>query len=148
MGARTVRWIACLGALTVAAASAADYRSVGEGPAIAVDAPSARGKRVYVYSPGYPLEVIITLDGWTKVRDASGEFAWVEDKAFGDRRTVLIKQTVGEIHQAPDDNAPITFQAEQNVLLELVEPPISGWVKVRLRDGQTGFIKISQVWGA
>ncbi|MEP6702751.1 MAG: SH3 domain-containing protein, partial [Betaproteobacteria bacterium] len=33
------------------------------------------------------------------------------------------------------------------VLLELVEPPVSGWVKVRHRDGQTGYVNISQIWG-
>ena len=91
MSGRATRVLACLAGLAVGAASAADYRSVGEGPAVAVDAPSARGKKVYVYSAGYPLEVIIQLDGWTKVRDAAGEFAWVEDKAFGERRTVLVK---------------------------------------------------------
>jgi hypothetical protein len=46
------------------------------------------------------------------------------------------------------------FRAEQNVLLELAEPAASpsstatpGWVKVRHRDGQTGFVRISQVFG-
>ena len=33
-------------------------------------------------------------------------------------------------------------------MLELLEQPVPGWVKVRLRDGQTGFIKLSQIWGA
>jgi len=145
---RTTRVLACLAGLAVGAASAADYRSVGEGPAVAVDAPSARGKKVYVYSAGYPLEVIIQLDGWTKVRDAAGEFAWVEDKAFGERRTVLVRLSIAEVRQAPEDSAPVAFQAEQNVVLELLEQPVPGWVKVRLRDGQTGFIKLSQTWGA
>jgi SH3-like domain-containing protein len=140
--------LACVITLTLGSAAAADYRSVGDGPAVAVDAPSARGKKIYVYSAGYPLEVIITLDGWTKVRDASGDFAWVEDKAFGERRMVLVKQTVGDVHQAPEETAPVTFQAEQNVVLELLEPAAPGWVKVRLRDGQVGFIKVTQIWGA
>ncbi|MET0471923.1 MAG: SH3 domain-containing protein [Xanthobacteraceae bacterium] len=148
MSGRTTRVLACLAGLAVGAASAADYRSVGEGPAVAVDAPSARGKKVYVYSAGYPLEVIIQLDGWTKVRDAAGEFAWVEDKAFGERRTVLVRLSIAEVRQAPEDSAPVAFQAEQNVVLELLEQPVPGWVKVRLRDGQTGFIKLSQIWGA
>ncbi|MET0216415.1 MAG: SH3 domain-containing protein [Burkholderiales bacterium] len=148
MSGRATRVLACLAGLAVGAASAADYRSVGEGPAVAVDAPSARGKKVYVYSAGYPLEVIIQLDGWTKVRDAAGEFAWVEDKAFGERRTVLVRLSIAEVRQAPEDSAPVAFQAEQNVVLELLEQPVPGWVKVRLRDGQTGFIKLSQIWGA
>lgn len=148
MSIRVIPLLACVIALTLGSAYAADYRSVGEGPTVAVDAPSARGKKIYVYSAGYPLEVIITLDGWTKVRDASGDFAWVEDKAFGERRTVLVKQTVGDVRQAPEETAPVTFQVEQNVVLEVLEPTVPGWVKVRLRDGQIGFIKVTQIWGA
>lgn len=129
-------------------AGAADFRSVGDAPAIGVDAPSLRGKKTYVYSPGYPLEVIINLDGWTKVRDASGDFAWLEDKAFGDRRSVLVKASVAEIRQAPEDSAPIAFQAERNVLLEWLGPSVPGWAQVRLHDGQSGFVKIVQLWGA
>jgi SH3-like domain-containing protein len=138
----------CVAGVAATHATGADYRSVGDTPAIAVDAPSARGRKIYVYSPGYPLEVIINLEGWTKVRDAAGEFAWVDDKAFGERRTVLVKSSVADVRQAPDDNASLVFQAEQNVQLELLEQPVPGWAKVRLRDGQTGFIKISQLWGA
>ncbi len=54
----------------------------------------------------------------------------------------------------PDDSAALVFRAEQNVLLEMAEQAASaaataapGWVKVRHRDGQTGFVRISQVFG-
>jgi len=140
--------VLCVVALGAGYATASDFRSVGDAPAVAVDAPSARGKKVYVYSAGYPLEVIINLDGWTKVRDASGDFAWVDDKAFGERRSVVVKLSTAEVRQAPDDNAAVLFRAEQNVQFELLEQPVPGWAKVRLRDGQTGFIKTSQLWGA
>jgi hypothetical protein len=33
------------------------------------------------------------------------------------------------------------------VVLEVVEAPADGWVKVRHRDGQTGFARLSHVWG-
>ena len=46
------------------------------------------------------------------------------------------------------------FRAEQNVLLELAEPATSpattahpGWVKVRHRDGQSGFVRVAQIFG-
>jgi SH3-like domain-containing protein len=142
------RLLLCLGVMTGGVAAAADFRSVGESPAVGVDAPSQRGKKTYIYGPGYPLEVIINLDGWTKVRDASGDFAWLEDKAFGERRTVLVKGAVADVRQSPEDTAPITFQVEHNVLLELLDQPAAGWAKVRLRDGQSGFVKIVQLWGA
>jgi SH3-like domain-containing protein len=141
--------LAAFGAAFAAAGGAAEFRSVGDAPAIGVDAPSVRARKTYIYSPGYPLEVIINLEGgWTKVRDATGDFSWLEDKAFGERRTVLVKTTVAEVRQAPDDAAPVVFQAEQNVLLEWVGSAIPGWVRVRLRDGQSGYAKVAQLWGA
>ena len=39
------------------------------------------------------------------------------------------------------------FEAYKQVLLEMVEPPADGWVKVRHRDGQQGFIRTTHVWG-
>jgi SH3 domain protein len=30
----------------------------------------------------------------------------------------------------------------------VVEPPAGEWVKVRHRDGQQGFVRITHVWGA
>jgi hypothetical protein len=33
------------------------------------------------------------------------------------------------------------------VLLQIVEPPAEGWLKVRHRDGQEGFIRVAHVWG-
>jgi uncharacterized protein YgiM (DUF1202 family) len=32
--------------------------------------------------------------------------------------------------------------------LEWLETSVNGWVKVRHRDGQTGYVKITQVWGS
>ena len=99
----------------------------------------------------YPLEVIVNVEGWLKVRDAGGTVAWVERKALADRRTLVVRTPVAEILANADASAPLVFKAEQNVLLELVDPgqamATPGWAKVRHRDGQTGFVRIGQVWG-
>jgi len=46
--------------------------------------------------------------------------------------------------QAADDHAPLVFQAEQSVLLDLVELTGTGWARVTHRDGQGGYVKLSQ----
>ncbi|MDP3288775.1 MAG: SH3 domain-containing protein [Methyloversatilis sp.] len=47
-----------------------------------------------------------------------------------------------------EDDAPLVFEAERRVLLEpLTEAAPAGWAKVKHRDGQSGFVRISQVWG-
>jgi SH3-like domain-containing protein len=60
----------------------------------------------------------------------------------------MVRQPLVQVREAADDNAPVAFQAEQNVLLELLEVAGGGWLRVRHRDGPSGFIRISQVWGA
>jgi hypothetical protein len=71
----------------------------------------------------------------------------VERKALSDKRIVVVKSASADVLATAEASAKPVFRVEQNVLLELVEPPVSGWVKVRHRDGQTGYIAISQVWG-
>ena len=133
-------------ALISASAFALDFRAVADQAAILYDAPSARSSKLYVVNKGYPLEVIVVVEGWTKVRDANGSFAWIETRQLTDRRMVMIKVPVAQVRQKPEENAPVAFQAQQNVLLELVETT-GGWVQVRHRDGGTGFVKAQQVWG-
>jgi SH3-like domain-containing protein len=127
--------------------SAADYRSVAENAAVLYDAPSAKSKKLYVVSQGYPFEVVVMVEGWSKVRDASGDLSWIESKYLSDKRTVLVKSPLVPVRETADDSSPIVFQAQQNVLLDLVDVA-GGWLRVRHRDGQTGFIRVSQVWGA
>ena len=51
------------------------------------------------------------------------------------------------MRQAASDTAPVVFEAQQSVILE-VEDAAGGWLKVKHRDGPTGYIKTSDVWGA
>lgn len=126
--------------------AAAEFRSAGE-PAILYDAPSVKARKLHVVSRGTPFEVI-TFDGaWVKVRDASGELTWVERKALGDQRTVVVSASVADVRAQPAENAPLVFQAQSGVVLDLVEAGATGWVRVRHRDGAAGFVRIGQVWG-
>ena len=127
---------------------AADFRAVVEEAAVLYDAPSAQSKKLFVVNQGYPLEVIVVVEGWIKVRDANGGLSWVDAKQVSAKvRTVMVKAPVAQVRQAADDNAPVTFQAQQNVLLDLTEVVAGGWLRVRHRDGVAGFIRVAQVWG-
>ena len=128
-------------------AAAADFRSVAENAAVLYDAPSAKAKKLYVVSHGYPFEVVVVVEGWSKVRDASGEMTWIETRLLSDKRTLMVRQPLAQVREAADDNAPVAFQAEQNVLLALLEGAGAGWLRVRHRDGQSGYVRVSQVWG-
>jgi SH3-like domain-containing protein len=128
-------------------AAAADFRSIGENGAIFYDAPSTRGKKLYVVSRDYPVEVLINVEGWSRVRDAAGEMAWVERKALSERRVVVVTAPVADVRAAPADQSAVAFRAQQGVALDLAEPAAGAWVRVRGRDGRSGYVRMGQVWG-
>jgi len=135
-------FLACL----IAAPAQAEFRAVADSAAVLYDAPSAKSKKLYVVNRGYPLEVIVAVEGWSKVRDASGELTWIESKQLADRRTVMVKAHLGQVRERAEDGATLVFEAQQNVILELLDAS-AGWAHVRHRDGQAGYIKLNQVWG-
>jgi SH3-like domain-containing protein len=130
----------------LAAPAAAEFRSLAE-PAVLYDAPSARAKKLYVAARGTPVEIITFDAAWVKVRDPSGELTWVERKALADARTVVVSAPVADVRAQPAESAPLVFQAQSGVILELVEAGGTGWVRVRHRDGAAGYARIGQLWG-
>lgn len=140
-------------ALPVAAAGA-DFRATADPAAILYDAPSARARPLFVYGRDVPVETLVSVEGWTKIRDAAGTIGWLQSKSLSDKRMVVVRTPTAEVRAAADEGAPVVFRAERDVLLELAEPAASaattampGWLKVRHRDGQTGYIRLSQVFG-
>jgi len=129
------------------AGQAADFRSVAEGAAVMYDAPSRASTPVYVASRFYPVEVIVNLDAWVKVRDHTGTLSWIEKKSLSERRMVIVTAPNVEVRSRAEDGAPAAFQATQNVALDLVEIAPGGWVRVRHADGSGGYLKSAQVWG-
>lgn len=151
------RWLARALAAVAAfplSAPAAEFRAVADQPTTVYDGPSVKAHPQFLYGRDVPVEVIVSVEGWAKVRDATGAIGWVDRKALSDKRTLQVRVPVAEVRASADENAPVVFRAEQNVLLELNEAATSagttvnpGWVRVRHRDGQSGFVRISQVFG-
>ncbi|SMB24054.1 conserved exported protein of unknown function [Sterolibacterium denitrificans] len=140
-------WLATVLLLVAMPAMALDYRSVTE-PAVLYDAPSLKGKPLFVIARQTPVEVVVALEGWSKVRDASGGLAWIEKRLLGERRTVQVTAARAQVRTAASAEAPLAFEAERDVVLELTDPlPVNGWARVRHRDGQSGFVRAEQVWG-
>lgn len=137
-----------IAAAMITPAAALEFRSVAENAAVLYDAPSAKAKKLYIVSRGYPLEIVVMVEGWVKVRDAYGDLTWIESKFLTDRRTVVVKVPLAQVRLSAADNAPVVFQAQQDVMLDLLDVASAGWLHVQHPDGQTGFVKVSQVWGA
>jgi hypothetical protein len=51
------------------------------------------------------------------------------------------------MRQLDKPDAPLVAVLDKWVAVELVEPASPGWAKVRHRDGVTGYVRLTQVWG-
>ena len=138
---------ALLAGLLALPAAGAEFRAIGDRAAILYDAPSLKADRIFVASRGHPFEVLVKLDQWTKVRDAGGEVAWVENRMLGERRNAMVSVPVADVRASPDAKSALVFEAYKQVILEVLEAPADGWVKVRHRDGQQGYARVAHLWG-
>ena len=87
------------------------------------------------------------MKDWVKVRDAEGTIAWIQESAVSSERTLVVTADLADVRQAANETAAIVFQAEKWVSLELLEGAPAGWAKVKHRDGASGFVRITQIWG-
>ena len=78
----------------------------------------------------------------------------MQSKSLSDKRMVVVRAATADVRAAAEDAAPVVFRAERDVLLEIAETAPSpatttmpGWVRVRHRDGQVGFVRLAQVFG-
>ena len=133
--------------LASCAASALDFKTVGAHSAILYDTPSTRGSKLFIAPSGMPVEVMLSYGDWVKVRDATGDMAWTETKNLSAKRNVIVRVASAKVRATADENAPVIMTVEKNVLLELVDPEAGTWVRVRHRDGLTGYVKAADVWG-
>lgn len=128
-------------------AHAADFRSIAAEKAIAYDAPSSAAGKLYVMSQGYPLEVIVNLSAWVKVRDQRGGLSWVASKDLDKKRMLLVTDET-HIRHSGNADAKLLATVGKDVVLELLDPAIkNGWIKVKHRDGIVGYIQSSATWG-
>lgn len=135
-----------VGLLAALPVAALDYLSVAE-PSLAYDAPSRQGTPLYAVARGTPVEAIVVLDAWVKVRDVGGELLWMEKRLLSEKRTLIVSADRAQVHAQPDDASAVVFEAERDVLLDYLEPGPSGWAKVQHSNGRQGYAKAHQVWG-
>jgi SH3-like domain-containing protein len=145
--ARLAAGLALAVAASLAPAAAAEFRSVGVAVAVLYDGPSAQARRLWLAPRGTPFEVLSTVAPWVKVRDASGDIAWVDRGELVAQRTVVARAQA-PVRSAGQEGAEVLFVVERGVGLELLDPvAISGWLRVRHRNGASGWIRASDIWG-
>ena len=145
MWRQAIAALALLGA--AGTALALDFRSVEVPVAILYDSPSQKGKKLYLIRSQTPVEVVVRVEGWFKVRDAEGTMAWIEARNVGERRTLVVTAPRAEIRQSDKPDAPVVGEVDKWVVVDFLEAAAPGWARVRHRDGTTGYVRSTQVWG-
>ncbi|NSL56779.1 SH3 domain-containing protein [Uliginosibacterium aquaticum] len=138
--------LACSAATVSFTAPALEYKSLADN-AILYDAGSTKAQPQFILLKGTPVEVIVTVDKWLKVREQGGGMGWVERGSISDSQQVIVSAATAEVRQRAEESAPLVFQGSKGLLLEVLEKPVGAWLKVRHRDGQSGYVSLKSVWG-
>ncbi|WP_052190918.1 SH3 domain-containing protein [Chitinibacter sp. ZOR0017] len=138
--------VGALLALAAGSVHALEYRSSARHGVILYEAPNENSTKRFVLSANIPLELIAEQGNWLRVRDRDGTLAWLAKTDASSTRYVQVSK-LAEIRVAPQPQATTLFKAERNVLLQLLDNTGTGWLKVKHRDGHTGYIRIEEVWG-
>jgi SH3-like domain-containing protein len=133
--------------LAAAASLAQDFKTVGSAPVILYDLPSIKGAKLFVAPRGMPLEVLLTYGEWVKVRDVNGDLAWTQARGLSNKRQVVARMSGLKVRASPEDGASVGFIAEKGTFLEVIEAITEGWIKVRLQDGESGYLRSADIWG-
>jgi len=140
-------FLAALLAGFAAPALAGEFRAVDAPVAILYDSPSQKGRKLFLIREQTPVEVVVRIEGWAKVRDADGALAWIEAGKLAERRNLVVTAPQAPIRQADNPDAPVVAELAKGVAVEWQGAASAGWVRVRHRDGAAGFMHVSQVWG-
>ena len=136
-----------LACLPAGSALALDFVAVSAPAAILYDAPSSKAKKLFVVSRYTPLEAVVNLRSWVKVRDGSGTLAWIEKSALGDRRYVVVTAAQADVRVSADEHSRLVFRVRNQVALEWLADSGVGWIRVRQPGGADGYIRANEVWG-
>ena len=127
---------------------ALEFKSVNIAKAILYDAPSTEAGKLYIASLSYPVEIIVNLNTWIKIRDHVGALSWIETKHLSSKQTALVTANLAEIRQADDVSSSLLATLDKDVVLEVLPGGKNGWVKVKHRDGIVGYVQNMALWGA
>jgi SH3 domain protein len=72
------KWFPLLFFCFISSFAYADFMSVNADQAFLHEAPSDSTKKSFIVTKGYPLEVVVSLKEWKKVKDHEGLINWIK----------------------------------------------------------------------
>jgi SH3-like domain-containing protein len=127
----------------------ADFISVSVKQAVLFEGPSKTTEKMYIVKEGYPLEVLVSLKDWKKVKDHNGKISWIESRHIHNERTVLILKDDAVIFNQANEKSHKLANVDKFVVLKLNSPILIGdWAQVKTQiEGLIGFVNAREVWG-
>ncbi len=98
--------------------------------------------RVELY---HPFEVTERKGGWCRVKDSDGEYGWISASLLVPEKTVITLKDGAQARLGPGPETRVLFRAEKGVAFKVLDRA-GAWVKVRHRDGETGWMNESLLW--
>lgn len=96
--------------------------------------------------PDLPVKVVQVLGLWRKVEDPSGTQGWMHVRLLSDTPTAIVTAEIAPMRAAASDDARTVYRAEEGVVGRLSSCS-KGWCGFDV-DGQRGFVRASDIWGA
>jgi SH3-like domain-containing protein len=142
---RILLFFSCL-VFLLSGESAAERLSVVANESNIRSGPSKDHQILWSAGKYYPVDVIEKSGSWYKIKDFEGDQGWIHKSLLEKVPTVIVKVSLANIREAPEDQARIVFQAEKGVSMKQLS--VKGkWLKVQHADGDVGWINDSLVWG-
>lgn len=139
--------VVVLMAASLSLAHALEFRSIKETGTVFYEAPASNARKLFVVSRDYPVEVLSIQKEWARVRDATGSIAWVSGDALSTQAMLLVTVPETGVRETANEQARIVFRVAKDTVMQKLEPPRAGWVKVKHREGSEGYLRISDIWG-
>ena len=95
---------------------------------------------------GLPLLIVAETEMWRKVRDISGDEAWVRKPALSGSRTALTLEST-TLHSRPNFEAREVARTDPQALLR-IQNCRDGWCEVKSENGHKGWARQETLWGA
>jgi SH3-like domain-containing protein len=127
----------------------AEFIAVKTKKSILYEGPSDSTSKEFIVTQSYPLQVLVKLKDWIKVRDHEGKISWIKAKDITRDRTVLTLKNNVILFYKPSYSSVKLADISVNVALRLVSPlNTDGWIEVKtLSQNIEGFIRVQDVWG-
>jgi SH3-like domain-containing protein len=128
-----------------AAAVAADYVSVKKDGVNIRSGPGTDHNVVWQVFESFPLKILKRDGKWVSVEDYQGDKGWIYSPLVSSKKTVIVNVEMGNMRSGPSTNDDVIAEVKKGVVFEARE--MSGdWIKVRYKDGLTGWMHNSLLW--